>query len=426
MPKGATPGLTPGLLTVVCDRDTRITAVSGTWAGGATPASSTLRDLIHPDDHDLVGSVIGGLRRGHTVDHAVDVHIDVGGAWEQAAMIAAAHGEDLVFSFVAVLPDPAPATMEAVLAERELAATLDEALHTFVDIDQVWVTVHHGLDVDDRRRVVTATTGMDTFRRAVEAAVAGEDPCPWDSELHDGEPMVIGVDELPDGLKMAGRHAGVGTVVLLPIQSVLGDDAGCLAVWCDGPHRLELPHVSVVVERSMQAITLAFQIESGRDGIRRLATRDPLTGLWNRQAFFGQLRAAKAQRGCTVASIDIDDFADVNAGFGHAVGDEVLLETANRLREAMRPGDVIARMSADEFAVLCPDVRTEEAASAIAERITGIAQRPFSMAGTPTELSLSVGMAIAHEARGGVALFSAAEKAMLETKATAHGSWMFA
>ena len=425
-PTGAPAALTPGLLTVVCDRDTRIIGRSGTWAGGATPGSSTLRELIHPDDHDLVGSVLAGLRRGHPVDHAVGVHIDVAGAWEEAAMIAAANGEDLVFSFVAVLPDPAPATIEAVFAERELAATLDEALHGFADIDHVWGTVHHGVDADTRLRAVTAATGMDTFRRAVEAAVAGDEVCPWDREHLDDEPLVVGVDELPDGLKMAGRHAGIGTVVLLPIQSVLGDDAGCLALWCDGPHRLDLADVSVVVERTMQAVTLAFQIESGRDGIRRLATRDPLTGLWNRQAFFGQLRALKANRSYTVASIDIDGFAGVNARFGHAVGDEVLLEAANRLREAVRPGDVIARVSADEFAVLCPDVRTEDAAAAIAERITAIAARPFTMAGTPTELSLSVGVAVADDAQSGPALFSLAEKAMLETKATAHGSWMFA
>ena len=62
----------------------------------------------------------------------------------------------------------------------------------------------------------------------------------------------------------------------------------------------------------------------------------------------------------------------------------------------------------------------------IPERITAIAARPFTMAGTPTELSLSVGVAVADDAQSGPALFSLAEKAMLETKATAHGSWMFA
>lgn len=418
-------GLTPGLLTIVCDRDTHVTGVAGTWAGGAVPGASTLRELVHPDDHDLVGSVIAWLRTGKPVDHAVSVHIDVGSRWVEAAMIAASHGEEFVFTFVAVLPDPAQATIDAVFAERELEATLDEALHVFAGLDEVWATVHYGRDADGRYTAVTASTGKDTFRRAVEAAVGGEMRSPWDVELAE-DPVAVHVDEMPDGLKMAARHAGLGAVVLVPVLSVTGHDAGCLALWCEGPSRLEIPGVAVVIERAMQAITLAFQIESGRDGIRRLATRDPLTGLWNRQAFFGQLRASKAQRGCTVACIDIDAFAEVNASCGHGVGDEVLVETANRLRDAMRPGDVIARVSADEFAVLCPEVRTEEAASAIAERIVGIAERPFMLAGTATEMSFSVGIAVADEDRGGAALFQEAEQAMLEAKGAQHGTWLFA
>ena len=417
-------GLTPGLLTIVCDRDTRISAVAGTWPGGGSPSAATLRELIHPDDHDLVGSVIAWLRTGKPVDHAVSVHIDVASRWVEAAMIAASHGEELVFTFVAVLPDPAPATIDAVFAERELAATLDEALHVFADLDEVWATVHYGRDADDRYTAVTASTGRDTFRRAVEAAVSGEVRSPWDVQLAE-DPVAIAVDDITDGLKMAARHAGFGAVVLVPILSATGHDVGCLALWCESAGRLEIPAVSVVVERAMQSITLAFQIESGRDGLRRLATRDPLTGLWNRQAFFGQLRSSKAQRGCTVASIDIDAFARVNARYGHSVGDDVLVEVANRLRDAMRPGDVVARMSADEFAVICPEVRTEDAASAIAHRIVGIADRPFLLAGTPTDMSFSVGVAVADEDRGGAALFQDAERAMHEVKAAAHGSWLF-
>lgn len=422
---GAGAGLTPGLVTVVCDRDTRITAVNGTWSGGVTPSAQTLRDLVHPDDHDLVGGVIAWLRNGKLVDHGVSVHIEVGSRWVEAAMIAASHGEELVFTFVAVLPDPAQATIDAVFAERELAATLDEALHVFADLDEIWATVHYGRDLDHRYTGVTASTGQDTFRRAVEAAVTGDMRSPWDAQLAE-DPVVVAVDEMPDGLKMAARHAGFGAVVLVPVLSATGHDAGCLAVWCEGPSRLEIPSVSVLVERAMQSITLAFQVETGRDGIRRLATRDPLTGLWNRQAFFGQLRSSKAQRGCTVASIDIDAFARINARFGHTAGDDVLVEVSTRLRDAMRPGDVIARMSADEFAVICPEVRGEEAASAIAQRIVGISEQPFMVGGTPTEMSFSVGIAVADEDRGGALLFQDAERAMLEAKAGGPGGWLFA
>lgn len=421
----AEPGVTPGLLTVVCDRGTRIVGVAGSWPGGGSPKAATLRELIHPDDHDLVGSVLTWLRGGRPLDHAISVHIDVASRWVQAAMIAAAHGENLVFTFVAVLPDPAQATIDAVFAERELADTLDEALQVFAELDDVWATVHYARSTDDRHVAVTAATGRDTFRRAVEAAVEGETRAPWDAELGE-EPVAVAADAMPDGLKMAARHAGFGTAMLVPVLAATGEDVGCVALWCEHPGRLEVPATSVVVERAMQSITLAFQIEAGRDGIRRLATRDPLTGLWNRPAFFEQLRTAKAHRGYTVACIDIDSFARINATYGHAAGDDALVEVANRLRDAMRPGDVIARISADEFAVICPEVRTEAAASAIADRIVAIAERPFMLAGSPTELSFSVGVAIAEEDHAGAGLFQDAERAMAEAKRAEHGTWLFA
>lgn len=150
------------------------------------------------------------------------------------------------------------------------------------------------------------------------------------------------------------------------------------------------------MRRVTSAVSLAFHVERARESHRTLATRDGLTGLWNRQAFFAQLEASRPHRHVAVLCADLDDFRTVNEGPGYAAGDDLLVEVANRFSQAVRPGDTLARVSADEFAVLCSDVPTEGAVAAIAERVLGICDQSFMIAGTPTDFTLSVGLPWQH------------------------------
>jgi len=92
-----------------------------------------------------------------------------------------------------------------------------------------------------------------------------------------------------------------------------------------------------------------------------LANMDNLTRLPNRGHFFSELenairKAARKRRGLVVGIVDLDRFKEVNDSFGHAIGDELLIKIAQRLREAVRSGDVVARLSGDEFAFFLTDV----------------------------------------------------------------------
>ena len=100
--------------------------------------------------------------------------------------------------------------------------------------------------------------------------------------------------------------------------------------------------------------------------LHRLATIDPLTGLYNRR--FGEQRlAAEAARSrrhgnlLSVAFFDLNDFKQVNDQFGHAAGDEVLCEFARRLMSAIRVSDFAVRMGGDEFMVILPECPADQA-----------------------------------------------------------------
>lgn len=104
---------------------------------------------------------------------------------------------------------------------------------------------------------------------------------------------------------------------------------------------------------------------------RRMAFRDPLTGIWNRRAFDWALdtaigRSRDATRATALVFLDLDRFKRVNDELGHDAGDRLLQRVADRCRSAVRPSDTLARIGGDEFALVAPDAG-EEGAERLAE-----------------------------------------------------------
>lgn len=130
------------------------------------------------------------------------------------------------------------------------------------------------------------------------------------------------------------------------------------------------------------------------------ASRDPLTGLANRTLFNDRLVAALRRDGPpkVVLLVDLDDFKMVNDTLGHAVGDELLISVAERLRRCVPPGATVCRLGGDEFAILLEG--SPQAARWIADLVVRAFDAPFVVHGLNLTMRLSVGVAVADDRDG--------------------------
>ena len=143
-------------------------------------------------------------------------------------------------------------------------------------------------------------------------------------------------------------------------------------------------HVEDITDRKRREAELSHQ-----------ALHDPLTGLANRALLAERMREVLSHRGRHARPghlfyLDLDGFKAVNDRFGHAAGDAVLQQIAERITALLRAGDTAARLGGDEFAVLCDDIEPQHA-DAIAERLRAAAAEPFLDDDTEITLSAAVG-----------------------------------
>jgi diguanylate cyclase (GGDEF)-like protein/PAS domain S-box-containing protein len=151
------------------------------------------------------------------------------------------------------------------------------------------------------------------------------------------------------------------------------------------------------------------------------AQHDPLTGLPNRGYFLelldGALRDLEEDAGeFAVLFIDLDRFKQVNDNHGHAVGDELLVATAERIAHSLRPGDRVARLGGDEFAVLMTSIDLN-AASVVVERLQVAVAQPFGVGGAEATIGASVGLVMVEDPTGDAAsILQDADMAMYRAK----------
>ncbi|MEJ7765677.1 MAG: EAL domain-containing protein [Acidimicrobiales bacterium] len=131
------------------------------------------------------------------------------------------------------------------------------------------------------------------------------------------------------------------------------------------------------------------------------ALHDHLTGLPNRALFLDRAASAldlarRSGSGVAALFLDLDRFKLINDSLGHQAGDHLLRATADRLAEAIRPTDTLARFSGDEFAVLCEEVASIEDVVAVAGRLITCLEQPVTLGASEVVISASVGVAMAH------------------------------
>ena len=160
---------------------------------------------------------------------------------------------------------------------------------------------------------------------------------------------------------------------------------------------------------------------------RRLSLTDPLTGLPNRVLFADRLdhALARARRDGTqiaVLLLDVDQFKLVNDSLGHDAGDELLTAIAPRLLDAVRESDTVARLAADEFAVLCEGIQEDDDAIALGERIGASLREPVPVQGRELFVTASTGIVVSADgAETTPDLLSHADAAMYRAKEAGRG-----
>jgi diguanylate cyclase (GGDEF)-like protein/PAS domain S-box-containing protein len=168
--------------------------------------------------------------------------------------------------------------------------------------------------------------------------------------------------------------------------------------------------------------------------LARQATHDALTGLPNRVLFERKTTEALERSRTTHSSvavlfIDLDKLKHVNDTIGHAVGDQLIVTVARRLAAATRPSDLVARISGDEFVVLCEGLLDEQVALDVAERIRMSITGPLVLQGVEIEAGASIGVAMStpellnteSAADAAVTLLRSADTAMYRAKQRGRG-----
>jgi diguanylate cyclase (GGDEF)-like protein len=184
---------------------------------------------------------------------------------------------------------------------------------------------------------------------------------------------------------------------------------------------------------------LAFALQNGRlhedlallagaqDELVHKAFHDPLTGLANRALFLDHIegafhRAARAGNLVFLLYLDLDEFKKVNDTFGHAAGDELLVQVADRLNNCVRATDTVARLGGDEFAILLEQTASLPSAQIVAQRVVDSIGEPFPLATGVAEIGASVGIAFSDAfGQSTSQLVKSADSAMYTAKRSGKG-----
>ncbi|UMR28751.1 EAL domain-containing protein [Massilia sp. MB5] len=173
------------------------------------------------------------------------------------------------------------------------------------------------------------------------------------------------------------------------------------------------------------------QVKESQEKLDHLAHHDPLTALPNRLLFNDRLQHALQRAGregeqLALLFIDLDRFKNVNDTLGHHIGDELLKQVAHALSDKLREGDTLARLGGDEFIVLLENVDGQFSASLVAEKLVGMFEQPFMVAGHELFVTCSVGISLFPEDAQDInMLIRNADVAMYQAKARGRNGYRF-
>jgi diguanylate cyclase (GGDEF)-like protein len=289
-------------------------------------------------------------------------------------------------------PAPSTASADSILdALPDATAVLDDN-GTIVSVSYAW----RMFAVDNGGRPETTGVGVSYLAVCQRAASAGSaDAATVRSQIE----LVLNGETVHQEFEYPCPSPVIGRWFLMRVNALRPPARGAV-----------VSHVNIT--RRKQA----------EDELAHAAAHDPLTALPNPPLFNDRLaRALQGREGrpsradVGILFIDLDRFKFVNDTYGHQAGDEVLLVTASRLREQVRPQDTVARFGGDEFAVLAPRI-SAEGLNSLAARIATAIAAPHRIHGDTVAVSASVGTYLAAPGESTAHALQCADEAMYDIK----------
>jgi diguanylate cyclase (GGDEF)-like protein len=256
----------------------------------------------------------------------------------------------------------------------------------------------------------------------------GEGPCV--ASYQSGEPVMI--EDLRDEERFhlfvpRALDIGLAAVFTFPLRQG-PNRLGALDLYRDTVGTLT--GEDMVTAQTLADVTSAYllnakarsDLQDSSDRFLQSSMHDALTGLPNRILLLERIehaiiRSGRSKKLVAVLFIDLDRFKEVNDVHGHQVGDELLIAVAERIGGVLRPADTLARLSGDEFVVLCEELDHIPQVELVASRILAALDESFDLVGCHLEVAASIGIAFAgHACRDPDQLLHAADVAMYQVK----------
>jgi diguanylate cyclase (GGDEF)-like protein len=260
--------------------------------------------------------------------------------------------------------------------------------------------------------LISSTTSPHDVAASDEAALRfeklqteiGEGPCL--SAYESGEAVAVPDLRRPHPFTSFGPPAlaaGLAAVFTFPLRHN-GRQLGALDLYRDTPGPLSPGDMEAA--QTLADVTVAYlanaqarsELQDASEQFHSSALHDPLTGLPNRLLLLERLehallRSLRSRHPVAILFVDLDRFKLVNDSHGHLIGDELLVAVADRMAGLIRPGDTLARLSGDEFVIVCEAITKKLQIHMIARRIVEALGTPFPLNDVVVEVSASVGIA---------------------------------
>jgi len=350
-------------------------------------------------------------------------------------ILAGVSAEDLRASLAKLLAREDRTDLMVRTYRRKNGTTFDvEVLRRGGDSPQGPILVLNSRDLTERRRIEERQAAhlryQESTARLAQSALGRHEPAALVADalqtLKDGLDCarVAYVERLEDGWR-----DGYASALMERVHGEQGE-RGVLCALAATPDAFG-PEEARFLSATAAVLSAGLSRIDSEQRLAFLAQFDPLTGLPNRALLrdrFTQLIVQARRHGNALGLlfVDLDDFKLVNDTLGHAAGDELLKEMARRLLEAVRPGDTVARISGDEFAVILGDLAKPEDAALVAQKIIDRLAGPAGVAGKEVFVGASIGIAaFPADGEDADALLAAADAAMYRAKQSGRNGYQF-